>query len=477
MLETNNWLTPTYNGNNRYDKPILFYWLVIIAYKIFGINEFSARLPSALSAILLTIVIFLFVKKNIDERHAIFSLIPWILCPYFIIYSHAAVTDMVLCLFISLSLFSFFISTNDYINEKKKNNFYIYSFYLFSALATLTKGLIGILIPFGVSIIYMLLTCGRKCLKNIFNIRGIILFLLICLPWFLIQIYINGSEFINLFFIKHHFKRYTGVISGHKGPIYYFIPVLILGLFPWSSYIPSSIKRIAIEKEKIQIFLLTWFLFIFIFFSFSTTKLPNYILPSIPALCILISYGINFNNERWQNTSLIILTVLSITLATILFIGKDYGIYYNSLNVKPLWFLLVTLSLIAITAIYQLLTKKRKPFITCLLTGLFLYIIMSEVFPLINHHLQDSIYRYSLYAKEKLNKDDYLITLSLNNPSIVFYSNHKIIPLRNKEELKNFIQKNKYTIIITKARHIGYLTSSGFSLIESDNKYAILEKK
>lgn len=477
MLETNNWLTPTYNGNNRYDKPIFFYWLVIISYKLFGINEFSARLPSALSSILLTLSIFLFVKKYYNEKHAIFSIIPWLLSPYFIIYSHAAVTDMVLCLFISLSLFSFFISINAHTNEKHRKNIYIYSFYIFSALATLTKGLIGIVIPFGVAIIYELLFNGLKGIKRISNIKCIILFVIICLPWFLIQIYINGSEFINMFFIKHHLKRYTGVISGHKGPIYYFIPVLILGLFPWSSYLPSSIKRITFEKEKLQLFLLTWFLFIFIFFSFSTTKLPNYILPSIPAICILISHGINFNNERWQKISHLILTILSITLATVLFMAKDYKISYYSLNIKLLWFLIASLILLAISSLYQLLTKRRKLFLTYLFTGLFLYIIVSEVFPFVNYHLQASIYRYSLYAKERLNKDDYLITLGLNNPSIVFYSNHKIIPIRNKEEIKNFIQKDKYIIIITKARYIDYLTSSGFSLIESDNNYAILEKK
>jgi 4-amino-4-deoxy-L-arabinose transferase-like glycosyltransferase len=476
MLETNNLITPTYNGINRYDKPILFYWFIIISYRLFGINEFSARLPSAVSAILISISIFLFVKKHKDTNYAILSVVTWVLSLYYLVYSRAAVTDMVLCLFICISLFSFYNSTNQKYNAKKKN-YYLYSFYFFSALAVLTKGLIGIVIPFGIAIIYQLFTEGKKGIPKIFNIVGLIIFMVVCLPWFVIQYSINGSDFINNFFIKHHLKRYTGVISGHKGPLYYFIPILIIGTFPWIAYLPISVKRAIKEKEGLSKFLLIWFLFIFTFFSFSTTKLPNYILPAIPALCILLSYGIYLQDDKWQNLSNSLLVILSIVFSIILLILRNHELSHEIVNAKWLYSSIIIFILIAISSIYQIFLKKRIFWIVCICSTLFLYTTLLELFPSINKYLQGSLYKYSLYAKEKLNKNEKLMVMGLNNPSIVFYSGRKIIPIRNKEEFKKFSSENKYNIIITKIKYVDYLSSSGFEIIEKDKNYAILEKK
>src|SRR3990172_7269855 len=110
MVESGDWITPTYNGENRYDKPILFYWLMAVSYKTFGINEFGARFPSALSGFLLCLALFFFVGHFHDKERAFYAALPLTLSLYFLVYSHAAVADMALTLFITLSLFSFFLS-------------------------------------------------------------------------------------------------------------------------------------------------------------------------------------------------------------------------------------------------------------------------------------------------------------------------------------------------------------------------------
>lgn len=229
MVESGDWITPTYNGENRYDKPILFYWLMAFSYKVFGINEFGARFPSALSGFLLCLVVFFFVRNFHDNERAFYAALPLALSLYFLVYSHAAVTDMALTLFITLALCSFFLS----LEPREGAGRYIYGLYVFSALAFLTKGLIGILFPFGIAVAYLLSTEGMKGMRRVFSGTGILLFLLLSAPWYIVQYAINGDEFIQQFFIKHHFKRYTGVISGHKGPLYYYIPVVIVGLLPW----------------------------------------------------------------------------------------------------------------------------------------------------------------------------------------------------------------------------------------------------
>ena len=243
MVEGGNWITPTYNGENRYDKPILLYWLMAGSYKIFGVNEFGARFPSAVASCLLICSLFFFVNHFQDDKTALYAAMASFLSLSFFVYSHAAVTDMILTLFITLSLFSFYCSVAG--NEKYpgKDTIYSYGFYLFSALAFLTKGLIGIVFPFGVALIYMIVTerwCG---VKKVFRLKGLILFLLVSAPWYLAQLSINGRDFFEQFIVKHHFKRYTGVISGHKGPFYYYIPVLLIGLFPWIAYLPAGIRN------------------------------------------------------------------------------------------------------------------------------------------------------------------------------------------------------------------------------------------
>src|SRR6266498_175509 len=110
MVESSDYITPTYNGENRYDKPILFYWLMAAAYKVFGVNEFSARFPSAAAAVLTALALFLFLRVLRKEKDALYAAISLTLSIYFLAYSHAAVTDMTLTLFISLSLMSFFLS-------------------------------------------------------------------------------------------------------------------------------------------------------------------------------------------------------------------------------------------------------------------------------------------------------------------------------------------------------------------------------
>ncbi len=297
MVESGDWITPTYNGVNRYDKPIFFYWLMAASYKVFGINEFAARFPSALSGILLCVSLFLFAVQFGSAERAFYASVSFLISVYFFMYSHAAVTDMVLSLFITLSLFSFFLSL-------KKNRLFIYGFYLFSAFAFLTKGLIGIVFPFGIAILYLLATERIRGLRKVFHFKASLLFIVLALPWYAAEYMINGNEFVQQFFIKHHFARYAGVISGHKGPIYYYIPVILAGLFPWIAFLPAGIIAVAVKIKSRRadkdirtvhddpgLFLLIWFGFIFLFFSFSTTKLPNYILPAIPAVSMLISMG------------------------------------------------------------------------------------------------------------------------------------------------------------------------------------------
>jgi len=477
MVESGNWITPTYNGENRYDKPIFFYWLMAVSYKIFGINEFGARFPSAVSSCLLIVFLFFFLKHFQNEKIALYAAISSGLSLSFFVYSHAAVTDMTLTLFITLSLFSFYYSVAGNTKRPGQDTMYSYGFYLFSALAFLTKGFIGIVFPFGIALIYMIATEKWGGIKNVFRLKGLMLFLLISAPWYIAQLSINGQEFFDQFIMKHHVKRYMGVISGHKGPLYYYIPVLIMGLFPWIAYLPAGIRNTLKEKGRLCLFGFLWFAFVFLFFSLSTTKLPNYILPAIPAVSVLIASGMNVHDKRWLRFSDFFMASIALLVSVAFLISRSYLMKFGIADPEWLYFLIAIPVGIVLLSVYSALTGKRLYIMLSVLMILFLSVVSIKVLPVINQYLQGTLYKYSVFAKERLSPDASIFVYGINNPSIAFYSGHKVITLRDKNDFVALAKNDQYMIVITKVKHIDILENMGVNVLEKDERYAILERK
>jgi 4-amino-4-deoxy-L-arabinose transferase-like glycosyltransferase len=489
MVQGGDWITPHYNGEIRYDKPILIYWLMAASYAIFGINEFGARFPSAVAGVLLAVCLFFFMRRHLGDKGGLIAALTLVLSPYFFVYTHASVTDMTLTLFISLSLLSFYRWT-----QTGTDSLSLYGFYLFSALAFLTKGLIGIIFPFGTALIYLALrrtedrgqkseVRGRiKEIGSVISLRGIILFLAASAPWYLVQFSVNGWEFIDQFFIKHHFKRFTAVNSGHEGPLYFYLITLFAGMFPWIAFFPSGIRE-AIRRIRstergsfsdLPLFSLIWFCFVFIFFSFSTTKLPNYILPSIPAVAILISWGVMEGNKKWNSFALGFIGLLSALLGAGSLIAQGY---LEKMSFEASWLpaLAVVLFLFTVTAIVSLVRRRTLYIPMAVTAGLFLLILSVKALPVAADYLQGTLHRYSLIAKERLGEGERLIIYGLNNPSILFYSDHMILDLKDKTKLAS-AGNGKHAIAICKAKDRELLMKAGFRVIEEDGKYAILER-
>jgi 4-amino-4-deoxy-L-arabinose transferase-like glycosyltransferase len=492
MVESGDWITPTYNGQNRYDKPILFYWLMGASYKVFGVNEFGARFPSALSGFLLSIALFFFVRHFSTTEKALYAAMPFVLSVCFFVYSHAAVTDMALTLFIALSLFSFFLSLED----REGAGRYVYGLYIFSALAFLTKGLIGVLFPFGIAIAYLLFTEGVKGMRRVFSAPGLLIFLALSAPWYIAQLKINGDEFIQQFFIKHHFKRYTGVISGHKGPFYYYIPVLVLGLLPWVAFLPGGIREALKERAALRrtdarfsedvspaarcrplgLFALIWFACILVFFSLSTTKLPNYILPSVPAAAILISAGMT-SDGKWRKYANAALAAITAAMGIAFLISAKYLVALGISDTG--WTLPAGLMacVFALICLYSAVSGKTLYGLIALMMVTFLLLLSVKALPLANLQLQGTLHKYSLYARERLQKDEKIIVYGINHPSIVFYSERKVERVGNRDELNPLLTRGGRLLLITKAKEITGLAPLGFDVLEQDGRYAILERR
>jgi 4-amino-4-deoxy-L-arabinose transferase-like glycosyltransferase len=286
MLENGNYLTAHLNGVPQYDKPILIYWLQTLGFRIFGLNEFAARFPSALATFLWMLAIFGFTRRHLGPQCGTLSSLFFISAVQITIIGKAAIVDSVLNLFMTQCLFHYY----EYTQDKKNRRIYTAAFY--AGLAFLAKGPVAIVIPFGVSLIHCLMQKEfRLWLKMVFNLPAILIFALVALPWYIMEYLNQGTIFIQDFFLKHNLERYSRAFEDHSGSMFYYIPVIIVGTLPHCGLLFPLIRRArSLWKQEVHRFCFIWIGFVLILFSFGGTKLPHYILSAFPPLFIL--YGV-----------------------------------------------------------------------------------------------------------------------------------------------------------------------------------------
>ena len=343
MFLKKEWLTPTLYGKPQFEKPILFYWLIEISYKIFGINEFAARFPSALFGFLGLVGIYLLGRLLFSNRAGIFSAVVGATSLEYLILSIGCVTDMTLFTFLLFGVLFFF-----YGQIRKRDYFYLLSSAAF-ALATLTKGPIGLLLPAFIIILYRALTKNLAIFRKGFMLAGaLIIFAVIAKPWYIIMYKIHARDFVNVFFGFHNVARFLTPEHKMGSQVYYNIPIVLGGFFPWSVFLPLGFwhfckmafsrnheSRITNdERRNPALFVLLWFLFIFLFFTASSTKLPTYIFPCFLSLALMtgklwddfLSKEAAISLIKWMNVSCysLSLLILLIFAGVCIFIKMDY---------------------------------------------------------------------------------------------------------------------------------------------------------
>ncbi|MEM9164115.1 MAG: glycosyltransferase family 39 protein, partial [Cyanobacteria bacterium P01_F01_bin.4] len=311
MYQTGDWITPYFNGETRFDKPPLVYWLMAMGFHLFGVSEWTVRLPSVLAASGLTGLGF-YTLRRFGFPHPQGALHPhfrtfWVaaiigaaaiaLNPETIVWARIGVSDMLLSGCIGAALLSFFIAYAQPDFPQRQGRWYI-AFYVFMALAVLDKGPVGVVIP-GLAVIVFAVYVGkvRELLREIQLVKGGLLFAVISIPWFVLVIMANGQAYIDSFFGYHNFDRFTDVVNGHAAPWFFYFLVVFIGFLPWSPFLPYAIGRLQFWKiglwrrqprsHHLDIFALSWFATIFVFFTVAVTKLPSYVLPLMPAAGIL----------------------------------------------------------------------------------------------------------------------------------------------------------------------------------------------
>lgn len=318
MILFNDFISPRIYGEYWYDKPPMYYWLVAGTYKLFGINEFTTRLPAAISAILCVVVIYIYGRKFFSERAGIISALILATSIEYFYVGKAAVTDMTLTLFFTISLLSFL--------DKK-----YYMFYIFAGLATLTKGPIGFLFTGAIAFVYLLVTRNFSEIKKMKLVTGSVVFLIIALPWYLFMYQFHGNEFIDKFFGFHNLTRFTSPEHPEGVLWYYYFAIFLLGFFPWITVlVQASWRSFTKSRDKFfrLLFLNIWAAFIFGFFTISQTKLPTYILPIFPPLAMVCGWYIDHILSEYRRNSNRTWSILLLGLTSLLITGMIYGLQY-----------------------------------------------------------------------------------------------------------------------------------------------------
>jgi 4-amino-4-deoxy-L-arabinose transferase-like glycosyltransferase len=366
MCETGQFLLPMDNYQIWLDKPILAFWVIAGLFKVFGVSTFVGRLVSAVPAFILGGLIYPAARPFFNRRTCLMASCIFLSSPLIVVIGRTCLTDMLLALLISGSLFSFAQVLIDGASSKK-----LIAAYISLALAVLCKGPIAIILVAAVLILYMVLSESGKdgylrfcgALKPLW---GIVIIAAFNLPWYLAAIAATQGRFFYDFFIRQNFGRMVGTVN-HQNPWWFYIPVFFAGLFPWSLYVVSSPlvlkESIAARREKsganaFTLLCLCWAAVVLVLFGLLKTKLPTYILPSLPATAILIACQIDslISRQKVKRLGAIAFVVLVVALGSFVFKGTVHG-FVGSVIKQNSWLLLVIVC--GFAANFFLLLAKR----------------------------------------------------------------------------------------------------------------------
>ena len=284
MIETGDFLSPRIFGHYWYDKTPMYYWLVAFSQMLFGYTEFAARFPASLMACGTVMMLYVSVTRTFNEKAGFWSAIILTTCVQFFYMGKAAVTDTTLLFFMTGAVLAF--------SHKR-----YWLMYACMALATVTKGPIGIVFPGTIIFLYLLITGQLREILRMHVVRGLLLYFLIASPWYYAMYTVHGMDFINTFLGFHNVTRFTTPEHANRVTFWYYFPVVILGMFPWTGMqvqaVRASISESRIDDMRQLLLFHVWWVFVFIFFTICQTKLVSYILPMFPPLAVIIGWNIS----------------------------------------------------------------------------------------------------------------------------------------------------------------------------------------
>jgi 4-amino-4-deoxy-L-arabinose transferase-like glycosyltransferase len=286
MVASGDWVTPRLDGVKYFEKPALFYWLQAIAIEIFGVREWALRLWVALFALAGCLAVYAAGRHLFGRRAGLLAAAVLATSPLYYFLSQSITLDMTVSVLLTGTLLAALLGLEAPPGGRRR--LLLYAAYASAALATLTKGLIGFLLPGLVVLVWVALARRWRRLLPLHLPSGLALFLAIALPWHLLVARAN-PDFLSFYFVHEHLLRYATKVHARYQPFWFFVPVLLAGMVPWTAFLPRALKLERDDPRRPEVlFLLFWAGLVLAFFSASSSKLIPYILPCVPPLALLV---------------------------------------------------------------------------------------------------------------------------------------------------------------------------------------------
>jgi 4-amino-4-deoxy-L-arabinose transferase-like glycosyltransferase len=291
MFVTGDWITPRYNGYKYFEKPPLQTWANALTFAWFGIGEWQARLYTALTSFAGVLLVGYTGARVFNGVAGLAAAIVLATSPYWNLMGHFNTLDMGLSFWMELTLCALLLAQRPGLATREVR-LWMWACWASMAMAFLSKGLIGIILPGAVLVLYTLIARDWALWKRLYIGSGLVVFLVVAVPW-LILVQMKNPEFFDFFFIVQQFRRYLTPEQNRPGPVYYFVPVLIVGFLPWLSIAFQSARHAWRMPRQPNGFapvtlLFVWTAFIFLFFSVSHSKLLSYTLPIAPSIALVL---------------------------------------------------------------------------------------------------------------------------------------------------------------------------------------------
>jgi 4-amino-4-deoxy-L-arabinose transferase-like glycosyltransferase len=460
MWRAGRWVTPLLEGRPWLEKPPLYYWITIPHYAVLGPSETAARLGPAFCLLLSSLTVWWLGRRLVNPLAGLYAGIILLTAVGFVAFGRSASTDMpfVACLTVSLALFCFaIIHTGPAAGT-------LLGGYIFLGLAVLAKGPVTAVLVIGMLSLFWWMDEHGGAIRRLRVLPGLLIAAAVALPWFVLAFRENGFAFISVFLINHNLMRYVTDLHHHAEPFYYYVPVFIGLLFPWSGWLPLLVhgirrgKNPGQEWSRTELFLFCWFIFPLIFFSFSESKLSGYILPSFPAAALLLGNRLStVRHDRLFAFSLWFYLAVSVTIAAALVVV--FQIRYGGRWQTGLLLAVIAL-LPAVTVWWRGLRGRIKSLAALTLLQGFILIIGAAqfAFPVLGaYHSTRDIARQALAVREGREP---IVTYLFFHHTLNYYTDYQITgDLKEPAAVFRFAQSNSSFLLVTESHRVGDIHS------------------
>ncbi len=421
MFARGDFLATYLNGVPRYDKPILSYWLQALSAAAFGFNELALRLPSALAGLVWTALAYRFARRLYDPETALIAAVLTATTVGVNFIARAATADALLNACLAGALFAQFL----WLRQGQPRH--LYWAWAAMALGFLTKGPVALALPLLTAFLYLASHKDwRRLVDLIANKRAWLIFGAIALPWYVAVTLVKGPGFIEGFFLKHNVGRFAGAMEGHRGSVFYYLPVLLLLTLPYTGLLLLIGKRWREHwRDDFGRYALILFFLVFVLISAAATKLPHYLLYGLSPLLILLALELKNARSRWLLLPALVLFVALYFLPDLLASQQDrLNPYYLSLlddiaNHFGVYYRGYFAAVAGITLVFMLWTRAALV-LRLLVVGLAAsYGLGLVLLPAVGHLLQDPIKEAGLLARHL---EVPVVMSGINNPSFSVYA-------------------------------------------------------